>query len=128
MKKDAVNRGLKERSDMNTLVEAGIQSLRIIEVVKRSESLDRAVDSRERRFVRAQHEERPGFFVFVLSSLQLHRSLTDRPEESVLMEQGKMMGRRNVETGSAIDQMAASLQSKEKELDMQFKKSSVEQK
>lgn len=44
------------------------------------------------------------------------------------MEQGKMMGRRNVETGSAIDQMAASLQSKEKELDMQFKKSSVEQK
>lgn len=67
-------------------------------------------------------------FVVVLSSLQLHRSLTDRPEESVLMEQGKMMGRRNVETGSTIDQMAASLQSKEKELDMQFKKSSVEQK
>ena len=27
MKKDAVNRGLKERSDMNTLVEAGIQSI-----------------------------------------------------------------------------------------------------
>lgn len=63
-----------------------------------------------------------------LPSLQLNRSLTDRPEESVLMEQGKMMGRRTVEADSAIDQMAASLQSKEKELDMQFKKSSVEQK
>ena len=44
------------------------------------------------------------------------------------MEQGKMMGRRNVETDSAIDQMAASLQPTEKKLDMQFKKSSVEQK
>lgn len=77
MKKDAVNRGLKERSDMNTLVEAGIQSLRIIEVVKRSESLDRAVDSRERRFVRAQHEERPGFCrrsLFIAAA-----SIADRP-------------------------------------------------
>ena len=53
-------------------------------------------------------------FSSALFSLQLNRSLSDRPDESVLMEQGKMMGRRNVETDSAIDQMAASLQPTEK--------------
>ena len=67
-------------------------------------------------------------FSSALFSLQLNRSLSDRPDESVLMEQGKMMGRRNVETDSAIDQMAASLQPTEKKLDMQVKKSAVEQK
>lgn len=77
MKKDAVNRGLKERSDMNTLVEAGIQSLFLSESVKRSESLDRAVDPRERRVVRAQHEERPGSFL--LSPFIAAESIADRP-------------------------------------------------
>lgn len=127
MKKDAVNRGLKERSDMNTLVEAGIQGSCFLPAVPCSESFDRSVDSRQRRFVRAKHEERPGC-LRSLGFTQLSRSLTDRPEESVLMEQGKMMGRRTGRSVSAIDQMAASLQSTEKELDMQFKKSSVEQK
>ena len=127
MKKDAVNRGLKERSDMNTLVEAGIQSISWLGVWRAvnpsiAPSIRANVASLERNMKKDQ------VFSSALFSLQLNRSLSDRPDESVLMEQGKMMGRRNVETDSAIDQMAASLQPTEKKLDMQFKKSSVEQK
>ena len=67
MKKDAVSRGLKERAEMDSLVESGIQSTREMGL-KHSSSFCRSFDSCKRLRSGAKHEEGPGEVSEVQSS------------------------------------------------------------